>query len=116
VSKIQRRQRRSKRLRKSLASGLGEVCLPNEVWRLWTGGTPSNRLLEEQKLEDLFLWNRFEISATLIGPQALTISSSPERKVSLSKQARKGLEAFAQLFPEWPNSPYMRIPQPERKR
>jgi hypothetical protein len=73
-------------------------------------------LLEGQKLEDLFLWNRFEISATLIGSQALKILSNSEQKVSLSEQARKGLETFVQLFPEWPNSFYMRIPQPERKR
>jgi hypothetical protein len=103
-----------------LVSGLGEIYLPNEECRLWIGGAPSHKLLQEEKLEDLFLWNLFEISRTLIGSQALRFMSDLGRKVRknlpFSNQAWRGLQAFVRLFPEWPKSPYMRIPQQERKR
>src|SRR5215472_9123078 len=102
MAKVQHRKPTSKRSRKSLDSGLGEVRLPNEEWRLWVGGAPSHKLLTEQKLEDLFLWNRFEISRTLIGSQALQFLSDPGQRAQktfpLSEQAWGGLQVFSRLF------------------
>jgi hypothetical protein len=115
---VQHRRGTAKPVRKSLASGLGEICLPNEEWRLWTGGASSHKLLPERKLEDLFLWNRFELSSTTIGPQAARFLNGEKNlgRFALSLQAQNGLQAFAELFPEWLKSPYMKILPEQRKR
>jgi hypothetical protein len=89
------------------------VRLPDTVWRLLVGGHPTHKLSPSRTLQDLYVWNRYEIGATLLLPELV-------RRVGplpLSEEARQGLEVFIRLYPEWFRlHPYMSIPLSERER
>jgi hypothetical protein len=87
------------------------VRLPVSVWLLVERG---KQLIRSRLLEDLFLWNRYELGATLIGPEVRQAISFGE--LPLSPRARARLEVFLQLYPEWivPQS-YLSIKQSDRR-
>jgi hypothetical protein len=87
------------------------VRLPVSVWCLAEQG---KQLIRSRWLEDLFVWNRYELGSTLVGPEIRQTRSFGE--LPLSTRARRGLEAFIQLYPEWMIAqPYLSIKQRERR-
>jgi hypothetical protein len=89
------------------------IRLPDTVWQLSTGAHPTHKLSPARTLQDLYVWNRYEIGATLLLPTLIKLVGP----LPLSEPARQGLDVFLRLYPEWFRlHPYMSIPLPERER
>jgi hypothetical protein len=83
------------------------VKLPAQEWKLRTG-VPGNKLLQTCWFEDLYFWRVFEISKTVLGARVKKYAAG-KCDLLLSPRGRAGLHAFMELFPEWPDTLYMRI-------
>jgi hypothetical protein len=84
------------------------VRLADTVWKLYEKGAPSHRLLHSCPLEDLYIWNVYEVGATLIGAE---VRKNPTLKqLPISASAMRGLHYFTELYPEWiAGKPYMSL-------
>jgi hypothetical protein len=87
------------------------VRLADTVWKHWEGsegGAPSHKVLYKYPLEDLYIWDVYEVGSTLIGAE-FRKSPTLERLPS-SVSARRTLHYFTELYPEWIEEiPYMSI-------
>src|SRR5215471_4483003 len=88
------------------------VRLPAQHWKLRTG-VVGNKLLQTRWFEDLYFWRLFEISKTVLGTRVKKYVAG-KCDLLFSPHGRAGLKVFTGLFPEWPESLYMRIALRER--
>jgi hypothetical protein len=86
------------------------VKLADPVWKLWEGGAPTHKLLYKYPLEDLYLWNVYEVGSTLIGAEVREKSTLADLPISMN--ARRALYSFLEIYPEWiegDGAPYMSL-------
>jgi hypothetical protein len=91
---------------------LEPVRLPAQEWKLSTG-MAGNKLLQTHWFEDLYFWRLFELSKTVLGSRVKKYLVG-KCDLLFSPQGQAGLKAFMGLWPEWPESLYMRISRKTR--
>jgi hypothetical protein len=84
-----------------------KMSISIDQWQLWTD--ERRRLVESRILEDLLVWWGYEFGDTLIGAEVR------RGQIWLSLPARKELDRFRELFPEWLTSTYHSIPRDIRR-
>jgi hypothetical protein len=84
------------------------VGLADTVWKLWEGGAPSHKLLYKYPLEDLYIWNVYEVGSTLVGADVRKKPTLADLPIPMN--ARRALHSFLEIYPEWlEGTPYMAL-------
>lgn len=86
------------------------VRLADTAWKLFERGAPSHKLLYKYPLEDLFVWDLYEVGSILIGAEVRKKATLEDLPISIN--ARCALHYFMEIYPEWidgDGAPYMSL-------